>query len=73
VKLVGHESRVADAYAAAAVVVNPRLDPEAFGLVGAGALAALVLPPPPPQPATAITPTRSADGRAVLIMLRVLR
>jgi glycosyltransferase involved in cell wall biosynthesis len=40
VMLCGFEQRIADAYAAADVVVNPARDPEAFGRAGCEALAA---------------------------------
>ena len=65
VTLTGEETRIADAYAAASVVVNPARTPESFGRVACEALVA-----GRPVVATrvgAVTEALSEDGRTRLI------
>jgi hypothetical protein len=65
ISFCGFEPRIADAYAAATVVVNPARDPEAFGRVACEALTALR-----PVVATSVGATQEVlrDGETALVV-----
>jgi glycosyltransferase involved in cell wall biosynthesis len=63
--MVGYEPRIADAYAAADVVVNPSTGPEAFGRVACEALAA---GRPVVATRTGATPEVLRDGETALLV-----